>query len=333
MVNKPAHQLVAGVDYPRNFVEFQEFFPNEAVAYRYLEQLRWPEGFVCPRCGEVRTAWRSERGLLVCSSCRKQASVTAGTIFEKTRKPLQVWFHVAWEITNSKQGTNALTIQRRIGLPNYKTAWSWLHKFRRAMVRPDRDLLAGEVEVDETYVGGEEEGVSGRQTRTKSIVVIAVELQGNRPGRIRLSVVPDVSSKSLVPFVKEAVEPGSVVKTDGWSGYGSLKKNGYTHEVTTLSSSESPAVVVMPKVHLVAALLKRWLLGTFHGGVSREHLVYYLDEFTFRFNRRTSRARGLLFYRLLEQAVQTTPATTRQLFLGAGRGPPPRNSRSPDHKM
>ena len=333
MVNKPANQLVAGVDYPRNFVEFQEFFPNEAAAYRYLEQLRWPEGLVCLRCGENRKAWRSARGLLVCSACRKQTSVTAGTVFEKTRKPLQLWFHVAWEITNSKQGANALTIQRRIGLSSYKTAWSWLHKFRRAMVRPDRDRLAGEVEVDETYVGGEEDGVRGRKTKTKSIVVIAVELQGNRTGRVRLSKVADVSAKSLVPFVTEVVEPGSVVKTDGWLGYNPLKKENYTHEVSKMTSSESPAVVVMPKVHLVAALLKRWLLGTFHGGVSREHLAYYLDEFTFRFNRRTSRARGLLFYRLLEQAVKTTHTSTHEFFLGAGRGPLPRNLNSPDHKM
>ena len=150
MVSKPANQLVGGVDYPRNFLEFQAFFPDEAAVYRYLERMRWPDGLMCPGCGGLGKAWRSGRGLLVCSTCRKQTSVTAGTVFEKTRKPLLLWFNVAWEITNSKQGANALTIQRRIGLPNYKTAWSWLHKLRRAMVRPDRDRLAGEVEVDET---------------------------------------------------------------------------------------------------------------------------------------------------------------------------------------
>jgi transposase-like protein len=254
-------------------------------------------------------------------------------VFEKTRKPLLLWFNVAWEITNSKQGANALTIQRRIGLPSYKTAWSWLHKFRRAMVRPDRDRLTGEVEVDETYVGGQEDGVRGRRTKTKSIVVIAVELRGNRPGRVRLRKVQNVSAKSLVPFVTEVIEPGSVVKTDGWSGYTPLNKENYTHDVSKANSSESPDVVVMPKVHLVAALLKRWLLGTFHGGVSREHLPYYLDEFTFRFNRRTSRARGLLFYRLVEQAVSTTHTSTHEFFLGAGRGPVPRILNQPDHKM
>ena len=262
--------------------------------------------------------------------------MTAGTIFEKTRKPLRFWFHVAWEITNAKHGANALTIQRRLGVRSYETAWSWLHKFRRAMVRPDRDRLASEVEVDETYVGGEEEGVRGRQTKTKSIVVIAVELRGNRrTGRIRLRDVPDASAKSLVGFVKDVVEPGSVVKTDGWRGYMPLKKHNYAHQVTSTSSSGDPTVVVMPSVHLVAGLLKRWLLGSFHGGVSREHLGYYLDEFTFRYNRRTSRARGLLFYRLLEQAVQTAHTPTRELFLGTGRGPvrKPPNQPPRDHKI
>ena len=204
------------------------------------------------------------------------------------------------------------------------------------MVRPDRDRLAGEVEVDEAYVGGEETGVRGRQTKTKSIVVMAVELRGDRrTGRIRLRHVPDVSGKSLVGFVKDVVAPGSVVKTDGWPGYSRLTTHNYAHHVTAISSSGDPAVVVMPSVHLVAGLLKRWLLGTFHGGVSREHLGYDLDEFTFRYNRRTSRRRGLLFYRLLEQGVRTGHTPTPEFFLGAGRGPTPKPPNHPprNHNM
>ena len=163
------------------------------------------------------------------------------------------------------------------------------------------------MEVDEAYVGGEETGVRGRQTKTKSIVLIAVEVCGDRQtGRLRLRHVPDVSGKSLAGFVKDAVDRGSVVKTDGWSGYSGLTTHNYTHQVSTISSAGDPAVVVMPNVHLVAGLLKRWLLGTFHGGVSREHLGYYLDEFTFRYNRRTLRARGLLFYRLRAPARGAT---------------------------
>ncbi len=335
-MSRPSSGLRAGVDYPRNFIEFEEFFPDEEAAHRYLEGLRWPEGFRCPRCAETTAAWRSGRGLLICSACRQQVSVTAGTLFDKTRKPLRSWLHVAWEITNAKQGVNALTIQHRLGLRSYQTAWSWLHKFRRAMVRPDRDRLAGEVEVDEAYVGGEETGVRGRQTKTKSIVVMAVGLRGGRrTGRIRLRHVPDVSGKSLVGFVKDVVAPGSVVKTDGWPGYSRLTKHNYAHHVTAISSSGDPAVVVMPSVHLVAGLLKRWLLGTFHGGVSREHLGYYLDEFTFRYNRRTSRRRGLLFYRLLEQGVRTGHTPTPEFFLGAGRGPTPKPPSHPprNHNM
>ena len=186
------------------------------------------------------------RGLLICAACRRQVFVTAGTLFEKTRKPLRSWLHVAWEIMNAKYGVNALTLQHRLGLRSYQTASSWLHKFRRAMVRPDRDRLAGAVEVDEAYVGGEEPGARGRQTKTQSIVVIAVELRSDRrPGRIRLRHVPDVSGKSLVGFVTDVVAPGRVVKTDGWPGYRRLTTHNYAHQVTVISSAGDPAVVVL----------------------------------------------------------------------------------------
>ena len=214
-----------------------------------------------------------------------------------------------WQVTNQKFGASALGLQRILGLGSYQTAWAWLHKLRRAMVRPGRERLSGLIEVDETYVGGLEEGVRGRRTERKAIVVIAVELRVPRGfGRIRLGRVPDVSGKSLVPFVQAAVEPASVVHTDGWKGYDDLAKYGYVRKQTILSASPDPAHVVMPGVHRIAALLKRWLLGTHQGAVSARHLDYYLDEYTFRFNRRRSTARGLLFYRLLEQALHTEPS-------------------------
>jgi transposase-like protein len=215
-----------------------------------------------------------------------------------------------WFVTNEKLGGSALGLQRMLGLGSYQTAWSWLHKLRRAMVRPGRDRLRGFVEVDETYVGGTEKGVRGRHTDTKSIVVIAVEvLEPKGFGRVRLRRVPDVAGGSLLPFVQEAVRPGAVVRSDGWKGYNGLAKAGYEHEVVNIASSGSPAHVVLPAVHRVASLLKRWLLGTHQGAVTGRHLDYYLDEYTFRFNRRTALARGLLFYRLLEQAVRTPPVT------------------------
>lgn len=321
----------AGRDYPRDFVEFQRAFGNEELCRRYLEKLRWPDGFVCPKCGEQREPWERSRGWKICIRCGHETSVTAGTIFAGTRKPLQQWFLAAWEVTNQKVGASALGVQRALGLKSYQTAWAWLHKLRRAMVRPGRERLSGEVEVDETYVGGEESGVRGRGTNTKALVAIAVSLEkGKHIGRIRLRRVSDASAKSLVGFVRDVVSPGSTVLTDGWPSYGELSQLGFEHRVTVISKNVDPAHVVMPHVHRVASLLKRWLLGTHQGAVSRAHLDYYLDEFTFRFNRRTSKSRGLLFYRLLQQAIQTAHISAQSLSRSTRRGPrkgaPPRRT-------
>lgn len=307
---------VGGVDYPRTLQEFSEWFPSEEACAQYLRRLRWPDGFRCPGCGGDK-GWPTTRDQLRCAKCQRQTSVTAGTIFEGTRKPLQMWFLTMWYVTNQKLGGSALGMQRILGLGSYQTAWTWLHKMRRAMVRPGRDQLAGRVEVDETYVGGDEENVRGRQTETKAIVAVAIEVLEPRGfGRVRLRRIADVSAASLTPFVCEVVAPGSVVHTDGWRGYNQLAQHGYSHERSILATSNNPAHVVMPAVHRVASLLKRWLLGTHQGAVSAKHLDYYLDEFTFRFNRRTSRARGLLFYRLVAQAVQVDPVHYKQLVGG-----------------
>lgn len=311
-----------GVDYPQDLLEFDEFFPDEAACWRYLERLRWPDGFECPKCGTQGEPWRTSGGRLLCPGCKHKLLVTAGTLFHKTRKPLRLWFRAAWEITSQKYGANALGLQRVLGLGSYETAWAWLHKFRRAMVRPGRDRLSGTIEVDESYVGGPEAGLSGRKTVKKAIVAIAVELTEEETiARIRLRHVPDVSADSLIPFLEEVVEPGSTIRTDGWKSYGSLPSRGYQHDVTVLSHTDQPAHIVFPSVSRVAALLKRWILGTLQGGIASEHLNSYLDEFTFRFNRRASKARGLLFYRLLQYAVQVPPVTTEQLAQDTGRGP------------
>jgi transposase-like protein len=239
----------------------------------------------------------------MCSACSRQTTVTAGTIFQDTRKPLRLWFLVMWHVTSEKGGVSAQSLQRLLGFSRYETVWVWLHKLRRAMVRPGRDRLFGEVEVDETYVGGEEPGVSGRETQTKSIVAVAAEARGRAIGRIRLRIVADISADSLVGFVEEAVAPGSLVVTDGLSSYSALEAKGYRHKVTQIKGSGRQAPDLLPRVHRVAALLKRWLLGTHQGSVRAYYLDYYLDEFTFRFNRRTSRQRGKLFYRLVQQAL------------------------------
>ena len=213
-----------------------------------------------------------------------------------------------WFVTSQKNGVSALGLQRVLGLGSYETAWTWLHKLRRAMVRPGRDCLTGTVEVDETYVGGPEEGKRGREVETKAIVAVAAEKSGRGVGRIRLRRVKDVSGDSLRPFVQGSVVPGSVVHTDGWNGYSGLAAAGYKHQVTVIKSGAEPAHEVMPRIHMVASLLKRWLIGTHQGGIQHQHLDYYLDEFTFRFNRRRSQARGLLFHRLAQQAVAVPPA-------------------------
>ena len=251
---------------------------------------------------------------MLCPNCRCETRLTAGTIFEGTRKSLKMWFMAIWELTSQKYGANALGLQRALGLGSYTTAWAWLHKLRRAMVRPGRDRLSGLVEVDESYLGGEEAGVRGRQTINKAIVAIAVELKDGAIGRIRLRHVTDIKASSLQSFVTDVVEHGSTLRTDGLASYIGLESLRFKHETSVLSTSPDPAHVQMPNVHRVASLLKRWILGTFQGSVSKEHLQYYLDEFTFRFNRRKSKARGMLFYRLVEQACVVGHLGTRQLF-------------------
>jgi len=242
--------------------------------------------------------------------------VSTETIFDKTRTPLTTWFEAAWHVSSAKNGMSAKTLERTIGT-SYQVAWMMLQRFRVAMVNTDRKQLSGDVEVDETFAGGEEHGGKRGRGATKSIVVIAVEIRQPKGfGRVRMRHIPDASGESLLPFVREVVAPGSVVRTDGWSGYNGLSDYGYTQDILVLSSSGDPAHVSMPGVHRVASLLKRWLLGTHQGSVLSNHLQSYLEEFTFRFNRRTSRSRGLVFRRLLEQAVITGPVTQADIIYG-----------------
>ena len=254
------------------------------------------------------------RGLYWCRNCDYQASVTAGTLFHDTHKPLRLWFEAMWYVTSQKSGVSALGLQRVLGLGSYHTAWNWLHKLRRAMVRPGRDRLTGLVEVDEIFIGGEHSGKGGRGAGGKALVIIAAQEDGKRIGRIRLRRVADAAGKSLEPAVWEMVEPGSTVRTDGWGGYNGLTELGYRHHVVQKDAKLGDNL--LPLVNMVASLLKRWLLGTHQGAVQHSHLDYYLDEYTFRFNRRASQSRGLLFYRLLTQAIDLGPVLESQLKAG-----------------
>lgn len=291
-------------EYPKNLEELEETFSTEESCENYLIKLRWPDGFRCPACGHAE-AWRLGNGLFKCMDCSRKTSVTSGTLFEGTRKPLVAWFRAIWWVTSQKNGASALGLQRILGLGSYKTAWTWLHKLRRAMVRPGRDRISGTVQVDETFVGGIRPGKRGRGAEGKTLVLILAEESGNAVGRIRLRRIGDASAKSLEAAILETVEPGAKIKTDGWRGYNGMAARGYRHEVAR--KTEDVGENLMPLCHRVASLLKRWLGGTHQGAVSHEHLEYYLDEYTFRFNRRTSRSRGLLFYRLLQNAVVVDP--------------------------
>lgn len=297
-------------EYPQTIIEFRERFATEQACKDYLRALRWPHGFVCPQC-EQKRAWEMRRGLYWCRNCDYQSSVTAGTLFHDTHKPLRLWFEAMWYVTSQKSGVSALGLQRVLGLGSYHTAWNWLHKFRRAMVRPGRDRLTGVVEVDEIFIGGEQSGKRGRGAGGKALVLLAAQQDGKRIGRIRLRRVGDAAGESLEPAVWEMVEPGSMVRTDGWRGYNGLTELGYRHQV--VQGSAKLGDNLLPLVNMVASLLKRWLLGTHQGAVQHSHLDYYLDEYTFRFNRRTSRSRGLLFYRLLTQAIDLGPVLESQL--------------------
>lgn len=297
-------------DYPRTLMELEQRFGNESACRAYLAALRWPEGFVCPACqGRESLAVRRERWR--CVACQRETTVMSGTVLQDSKLPLMVWFRVMWQITAQKNGVSAMGLQRVLGLGSYKTAWTVLHKLRRAMVRPGRDRLHGLVEVDEAYWGGEEDDVRGRQTYDKALIAIAAEAAGDGIGRIRLRHIPDTTRATLHSFMGDSIEAGSTVQTDGLQAYREL--HGYTHDRRVQKHQPEDAAHLLPRAHRVIALLKRWLLGTHQGAVGADYLQDYLDEFAFRFNRRTSASRGKLFYRLVQQAVQVAPTTYEAL--------------------
>jgi transposase-like protein len=296
-------------DYPRTLLELEQRFSDEAGCRAYLFALRWPQGFVCPACGGRGLAIR--RYLWRCENCSRETSVMAGTIFQDSKLPLMIWFRAMWHVTSQKNGISALGLQRVLGLGSYKTAWTLLHKLRRAMVRLGRERLRGVVEVDEAYWGGEESGVRGRQSVNKALILVAAEADGEGIGRIRLRHIPDTNRATLPGFIQQSIEPGSTVVTDGLQAYRDLES--YVHDRQIQKHQPTDAEHLLPRVHRVISLLKRWLLGTHQGGIAHEHLEDYLNEFTFRFNRRTSASRGKLFYRLAQQAVQVSPVPFNSL--------------------
>ncbi len=296
-------------DYPKDFQEFIARFKTDEDCRQYLFKMRWSNGFSCPKCKSGKY-WKNNRDLAHCSECGHQTSIISGTIFQGSRKPLLIWFHIIWWVSAQKTGASANNLRDLMGFGSYETAWAWLHKLRRAMVCPGRDQLKGEVEVDETFIGGVEKGGNkrGRGAKTKTLVVVATECKGKQIGRVRFRCIDTASSDNLMGFIFDNVEEGSRVITDGWEGYAPLSKSKkYQHVKRVITGSGQTAHELLPHVHMVDSLVKRWINGTHQGRISQKHLCYYLDEYAFRFNRKLSHHRGKLFYRLIQQASMTTP--------------------------
>ncbi len=288
-------------------MDFQQRFPDEAACLEYLAASRWPEGFRCPVCGSERAWVLERRHLWECSDCHHQASVTAGTVMHGTRTPLRLWFWAAYLVATHTPGISAVQLQRQLAISRYETAWLILQKLRRAMVAPEREPLKGEVEVDETFVGGRREGRHvARRRDEKALVGIAVEVRGQGSGRLRLEVLPDAGGETLTSWVGATVASGAVVHTDGWQGYRGLAGAGYEHRPRLQRRDHPDHQKLLPRAHRAASNLKTWLQGT-HRGVSPEHLHVYLDEFVFRHNRR--RTPMAAFQTLLGLGALHTPTT------------------------
>ena len=309
-------------DLPRDLPTFLERFGSDEACRAYLVRARWPDGFRCGGCGHDQAYSHKKRLIEECTACGKQHSILAGTIFEQTKTGLARWFLAIYLVTSSKGGISAMELQRQMGFGSYGTAWAWLHKIRRAMVVPGRKPLSDRVEADETLVGGARPGKPGRGAAGKTVVAGAVESRrgqapGRRLGRLRLQAVRDASAGSLVGFLGQNVSSPAQVATDGWAGYRGLEAKGYAHEPIPLARSWGDAALRLPAIHLVFGLAKRWLLGTHHGAVSAKHLQAYLDEYVFRFNRRTANSIAHRFARLIQQAVLTQPTTYQAITHGS----------------
>ena len=300
--------------FPKNVREFQRQFATEEACERYLAACRWPEGFGCPRCGH-RRAYTVAKRRWQCAKCRHQVSLTAGTILHNTKTPLTHWFWAAYLMTTDKRGISALLLQRQLGLRRYETAWMMLHKLRRAMVNAAREPLYGEVEVDDTWIGGPQPGIKGsRQLKDRRAVpvLVAVETRGDRSGRIRMVVLPNFTATTMTGILKQHVAPGSTVYTDGLGGFAGLQAAGFRHialKQPLRRALRKGARSVVPLADRAIGNLQHWLIGTYHG-VSRAQLQAYLDEFVFRHNRRN----------------QPMAAFQTLLGLGTGRTPTPYRS-------
>jgi len=269
--------------YPGNQMEFEDMFRTDQDCIEYLTKVRWPHGFECPICGSIRS-WKKSKGRFDCIDCHKETTITNGTIFHKSTKPLLTWFHAIWWIVAQKNEVSAIGLQKILGLGSYRTSWTWLHKIRRLMVLSRRSKLNGIIEVDEVFIRGKQSGKRGRRAEGKSIIVVAMEVTGRKTGRVRIAKIPDASSNSLNKFIESNIEKTSTIITDKWPSYNELKSMGYIHE-TQKATAIYEDQEVLPNVYRIAALLKRWMLGTHQSYLNKNKIEYYLDEYEFRYNR------------------------------------------------
>lgn len=297
-------------NFPKNELEFDEMFSNEEQCKSYLFFHKWPSGFQCDSCGHTKS-WLSKRGHYICRSCERQHSLTQGTVMSNTQKPLRVWFKAIWYYTSRKSGVNAKNLQELLGL-SYQTAFDWLHKLRKASKREERSKLSGRVEVDEFYYGGHlKGGKRGRGSENKTAIAVAIERsEAGEIGRIRMEVLTDCSTISLERFIKDNIELNTEIVTDGWSGYNTLDEKGeFKHEIEVIEKDQSP----LPGVHRSISLFKRLMLGTYQGRVEHKYLNQYLEEFTFRFNRRKSKYIGKKFMRMITQVAVSAYFSVQQI--------------------
>ena len=308
--------MKTGEKYPKDFPEFLEQFKDEEACRKYLFEVRWPSGFHCPQCDSEVKNWVTAKNLIHCGICGHQTSLTSGTLFHGTRKPLLFWFRVIWWIVAQKTGVSASNMTDFMGFGSYKTAWAWLQKIRMEMERTFSEKLSGMVEVDEFFLGGSENDTKGNGREVeKKLVAVATECIGRKIGRVRFRCIDAVTAENLIPFIQDNVLQGSKIITNDRVGYDFLNLKSkdldsvYTLEVKTLLANNNKSRALLPHVRLVYSLLQRWLFGTHQGRVSTKYLPYYLHEFAFRFNRKLLTCNGELFYKLIQKSIEIVPVS------------------------
>jgi Zn ribbon nucleic-acid-binding protein len=292
-------------NFPKTAPEFDAKFATEADCIAYWIEARWGGTPACAKCQSTRL-WTERDGILFeCAECGHQTSLTSGTLLEKTRKPFKVWFRAVFEISSRRNGISAKDLERIMGFGSYKTAWTWLHKIRAALVTPNRKRLSKDVEIDEAFVGGKRAG--------KSMVLVATETDG----RLRLAHALTNDAATLKAFADASVAPGAAVTSDGHAGYNATSLGDRDHEAIVQTKAERAENDTLQTIHWEVSLLKRWLLGTHAGAVKPKYLQAYLDEFAFRWNRRRTKGVGRIAARTIGNLVGHAPLTMRAIIKGA----------------